>query len=72
MAFTMASLLMHDEQTPAGARALLRAASESTPARRAELLESAASVLRELGLECRDARQLVDLDAADCAPGPCL
>jgi hypothetical protein len=65
MGFTMAPLLMHDEQAPASARALLRAASESTPARRAELLESAASVLRELGLDCSDARQLVDLDAGD-------
>jgi hypothetical protein len=72
MAFMMASLLMYDEQAPAGARALLRAASESTPAQRAALLESAASVLRELGLECSDARQLVDLDAGDCGGCPCM
>ena len=71
MGFTMASLLMHDEQAPADARALLRAASESTAARRTELLELAASALREVGLECSDARQLVDLDATDCFRSPC-
>ena len=71
MPFTMASLLMHDEQAPPGARALLHAASRSTPDRRAELLESAANALRELGLECSDARQLVDLDAGDCVRCPC-
>ncbi len=70
MPFTMATLLMHDEQAPAGARALLRAASQSAPALRAELLESAANVLRELGLECSDARQLVGLDAGDCVQCP--
>ena len=63
----MASLLMHDEQAPESARAFIRAASESTAARRTELLELAANALFEAGLECSDARRLVDLDASDCA-----
>lgn len=67
MPFTMASLLMHDEQAPAVARALIRAANESTDARRTELLQLAANALLEVGLDCRDARHLVDLDASDCA-----
>ena len=70
MGFTMASLLMHDEQAPESARALIRAASESTAARRTELLELAAGALLEAGLDCWDARHLVDLDASDCATQP--
>ena len=70
MGFAMASLLMHDEQAPAGARALIRAASQSTAVRRIELLELAAHALLEVGLDCTDARHLVDLDGGECAAQP--
>ena len=68
MAFTMASLLVHDEHIPAAAREALRAASAAPPADRVELLESAARILhREIGVDCPDARELVDLQPGSCA-----
>jgi hypothetical protein len=67
MGFTMASLLLHSEHVPAAARDALRAARLSGPNRRRELLESAAFILRrEMGMECADARELVDLRPEDC------
>jgi hypothetical protein len=64
MGFTMASLLVHDDQVPDSVRAALRAASEDAGTRRRELLESAAEILhREAGLDCPDACELVDLPA---------
>jgi hypothetical protein len=62
MGFTMASLLVYDDQVPDSVRAALRAAHEDPGSRRVELLESAARILhREVGVDCPDARELVDL-----------
>ena len=67
MSLQMASLLVHSEHVPAAVRDALRAAHGGGSARKAELLESAARILqRESGVECRDARELVDLRPADC------
>jgi hypothetical protein len=68
MSFTMASLLLHSEQVPSAARDALRAARDGAPERKLELLESAAHILhRDVGVDCPDARELVDLRPADCA-----
>ena len=67
MSFTMASLLVHSDSVPAAARNALRAAHEGASERRLELLEAAAQILhREMGVTCPDARELVDLQPADC------
>jgi hypothetical protein len=67
MSFTMASLLIHDERVPAAARDALSAANQVSREQRTELLESAAQILaREVGVECSDARELVDLSPEDC------
>jgi len=66
MSFTMASLLIHDDQVPAAARDALAAAHQVSPEQRTQLLESAARILhREVGVECSDARELVDLNDED-------
>jgi hypothetical protein len=67
----MSSLLLHSEQVPIAARIALRAAHESppesSPETRLRLLESAARILRdETGVDCPDARELVDLRSEDC------
>jgi hypothetical protein len=68
MSFSMASLLLHNEQLPATARDALKAAHDSAPEARRGLLESAACILHdEVGVECSDARELVDLHPGDCA-----
>jgi hypothetical protein len=68
MGLSMASLLIHSEQLPVPARAALKAAHEGPPHRRLRLLESAARILhRDVGLECSDARELVDLQPGDCS-----
>jgi hypothetical protein len=64
MSFTMGSLLVHSEDIPAAARAALRAAHGS--ARRDRLEEAARILHRELGVDCSDARELVDLQTTDC------
>jgi hypothetical protein len=62
MAFTMASILLHDERVPRAARDALRAATEGPSPRRRELLASAARILyREAGVPCEDACELVGL-----------
>ena len=67
MSIAMASLLAHSEHVPAAAREALRTASTAAPEDRLELLESAARILhREVGVECSDALELVDLPEADC------
>jgi hypothetical protein len=67
MSFAMASLLAHSEHVPTEAREALRAASVVPPEDRVELLESAARILHsELGVECSDALELVDLPVEDC------
>jgi hypothetical protein len=71
MSLSMAPLLMHSEQVPAGARDAIRAAYEAAPEDRSAGLESAARILhREAGVECSDARELVGLPVrgdCDCA-----
>lgn len=68
MSFSMGSLLIHSDGIPPGARDALRAAHRAGGGeRRGEMLESAARVLhRETGLDCRDARELVDLAPDGC------
>jgi hypothetical protein len=68
MSFTMASLLIHNECLPAAARDALKAAHHGSLERRVPLLESAARILHdEVGVDCSDARELVDLQPGDCA-----
>ena len=67
MSFSMSSLLLHSEDLPASAREALRAAHAGASDRRLEMLESAARILQhEVGLACTDARELVDLQPAEC------
>jgi hypothetical protein len=67
MSFRMASLLLHSEHLPTAARDALRAAQHGGRERRLELLESAARILhQETGVECPDARELVDMQPGDC------
>jgi hypothetical protein len=62
MGFNMASLLIYSEQVPEAVRVTLEAARHGPPARRLELLESAAHILHyEAGVTCLDALELVDL-----------
>ena len=62
MAFSMASLLMHDERLPLEARNALQAASRASNERQRAELELAARVLyRETDLDCGDVRELVGL-----------
>jgi hypothetical protein len=68
MSFKMSLLLIHDEHLPAAARDALEAAHRGAPELRLTLLESAAQILHdEAGVECSDARELVDLEPGDCA-----
>ena len=62
MAMSMVPLLMHSESVPIGAREALRSAGDAEPARRDELLLSAARILhRETGIACADIRELIGL-----------
>jgi hypothetical protein len=68
MAMSMARLLIHSDDVPREARDALSAAERAQSERRLRLLESAAFVLhREVGVDCRDARELVGLEPGDCA-----
>jgi hypothetical protein len=64
MSFSLASLLMVEEDVPATVRAALRAASRA-PARERRLhLQAAARALNlEAQLDCDDAKELVGLHA---------
>jgi len=67
MGITMASLLAYSEQVPAAAREAIKAAYDGPAASRRVRLEWAARILqRETGVGCPDARELVDLQSADC------
>jgi len=58
----MASLLRHSPHLPVAARDALAEAHRSAPEKKTELLMFAARILhRELGVECADALELVDL-----------
>jgi hypothetical protein len=67
MAWSVASLLIHNADVPQSAREALRAASVESPERRGQALAVAARALyRETDLECADVRELVGLPAG-CA-----
>jgi hypothetical protein len=67
MSFAMASLLAYSNDVPASARVVIKAAQAGPATLRPGLLESAARILHlEAGLECSDARELVDLLPGDC------
>jgi len=62
MAFTMSTLLVHNEQVPDAARKALQAADAATPSQRGPLLASAARILYDqTDLDCEDALELVGL-----------
>ena len=69
MGFSVATLLIHDDAVPLGARRALRAALDAPPSLRVPMLEHAARILhRETGLDCGDVRELVGLpELAACA-----
>ena len=63
MSLSLLPLLVVEEDVPAAARASLRKAKHaSVPERRALLLEAAASLYREVHIDCADARELVGLE----------
>jgi hypothetical protein len=63
MSFSLASLLMFEDDVPAAARAALRAALRAPRGRQRIHLEAAAhSLYRDARLDCADARALVGLD----------
>jgi hypothetical protein len=62
--FSILPLLVHSSSVSASAKSALVAAQASPPAERIHALKSAARVLHhETGLECRDALEIVGLDA---------
>ena len=69
MAFTMSTLLVHDEHVPHAARKALLAADAAVPSERGPLLASAARILYDqTDLDCADALELVGLPA-ECGCG---
>jgi hypothetical protein len=63
--FSILPLLVHSSSVSVGAKNALVAAQASSPAERVHALKSAARVLHhETGLECRDALEIVGLDAS--------
>ncbi|HEY4159432.1 MAG TPA: hypothetical protein VGM29_15090 [Polyangiaceae bacterium] len=67
MGLNLAPLLIYSEQISPAARDALRAAHTAPPAERQQALEFAARTLhREADLSCRDACEIVGLDAAGC------
>lgn len=62
MSFSLAALLLHEEDVPEPARYALRRASTAPVGVRRAYLEAAAEVLyRDAHLDCDDARELVGL-----------
>jgi hypothetical protein len=62
MAMSLATLLIHDDDVPAGARAALRDAAAAPASDRRALLEAAARALHhDADVDCADARELVGL-----------
>lgn len=63
----ISNLLLHSEDVPVTARAALASAHEAPADERCEnLLEAAAILHREVGLDCPDALELVGLDDCKC------
>ncbi len=66
MAFAMSSLLVYEHQVPHAAREAILAARRAPPAGRRAYLMSAARILHDqVGIECADALELVDLPIED-------
>jgi hypothetical protein len=64
MSFSLASLLMVEEDVPATVRHALEAASRAPASERRPHLEAAAHALyRDANLDCADAKELVGLAA---------
>ena len=64
MAFSLAPLLIHSESVPSSAREALRSASAAPAEQRKTALVSAARILyRETSIDCRDAMEIVGLQA---------
>lgn len=62
MSLSLVSLLIHEEDVPATARAALREASSIPADQRESLLRKAArSLYRDAHLDCDDAKELVGL-----------
>jgi hypothetical protein len=69
MGFSIARLLVHNDAVPRAAREAIARANIGSREEQKRALETAARVLfRETELDCRDARELVGLDAAPCHP----
>jgi hypothetical protein len=67
MGLSLTPLLMHSEYVSLEARSALRVAHTAPPEQRKQALEAAARALfRETDLSCRDAREIVGLDATGC------
>ena len=67
MAISLAPLLVHTADIPAGARTAIRDALDAPDDDRERLLETAARILHhEAELDCADARELVGLPAGFC------
>jgi hypothetical protein len=67
MGLNLAPLLMHSEYVSLEARSAFRVAHTAPPEERKRALEAAARTLfRETGISCRDARDIVGLDAPGC------
>lgn len=65
----VSNLLLHTDDVPDAARAALASALQGPAERRCEnLIEAAVILHREVGLDCRDARELVGLDDCGCGP----
>lgn len=63
MSLSLVSLLLHEDEVPATARAALRRARDAPPGERRAHLEAAArSLYRDAHLDCTDARELVGLE----------
>jgi hypothetical protein len=72
MAFSVASLLLHSDSTPEGAKTALRDAFTRPEEERPALLQAAARILyREASLDCSDALELVGLAPGVEAPCGC-
>jgi hypothetical protein len=64
MAFSLAPLLIHSESISLNAREALRSASQAPAEQRKTALASAARILHhETSLDCRDALEIVGLQA---------
>ena len=67
MALSVASLLLHSDSTPEGAKTALRDAFARPEEERSTLLQAAARILyREASLDCSDALELVGLAPQSC------